>query len=86
MTRIISYLLLFFAINIVLNFVGSIHPFFRYAIYAGMLFYFFRSMRLRMPRSKAGSYTYQEPPRPKHNNQGNVIDVEFTERETSSGQ
>lgn len=85
MTKIILYIFLFFILNIVMSALRSINPIFGYVLYAGLIFYFFRSLRFRMPRSQAGSYTYQEPVNPTPRNNGDVIDVEYTEHEEKSG-
>lgn len=84
MFKIIQFLILFIVLNVIFNFVASIHPALRYVVYAGMFIYFFRSFRLSMPKSRAGTYTYQEPNNPPPSN-GDVIDVEYTEREEKSG-
>lgn len=83
MFKILKFILLFIVINTLFNYVVSFHPALRYVVYAGLLIYFFRSFRLRMPRSRAGTYTYQEPNNPPPSN-GDVIDVEYTEREEKS--
>ena len=85
MFKIIRYLLLFILINMIFNALIGIHPLFRYVVYAGLIFYFFRSMRLLAPRSRPGNYTYQEPVHSTPRNKGDVIDVEFTEHEEKSG-
>lgn len=85
MTKLISTIIFILVLNLILNALVGINPLFRYLIYAAAMIYFFRSLRFRMPRSQAGSYTYQEPVNPTPRNNGDVIDVEFTEREDKSG-
>jgi hypothetical protein len=85
MTKIILYIFLFFILNLVMSALRSINPILGYVLYAGLIFYFFRSLRFRTPRSQAGSYTYQEPVHPTPRSNGDVIDVEFTEHEEKSG-
>lgn len=85
MTGIISYILIFFVLNVILNAVIRFNPLLGYMLYAGLIFYWFRSIRLRMPKSRPGNYTYQEPINPTPRSNGDVIDVEFTEREDKSG-
>ena len=85
MFKIIRYLLLFILINMIFNALIGINPMFRYVVYIGLMFYFFSSMRFVAPRSRPGNYTYQEPINPTPRNNGDVIDVEFTEREDKSG-
>lgn len=85
MTRLISTIIFILVFNLIFNALVGINPLFRYLIYAAAMIYFFRSMRFVAPKSRPGSYTYQEPVNPTPRNNGDVIDVEYTEHEEKSG-
>ncbi len=85
MTRLISTIVFILVLNLLFNALIGINPILRYVIYAAAIIYFFRSFRFVAPKIRPGSFTYQEPVNPTPRNNGDVIDVEFTEHEEKSG-
>ena len=77
MLSIIKYILYFLVLNSILNVVFRINPILGYILYFVLIAYWFSGFRFKTRSFRNIKQTY-ESPKPKVT--GDVIDVEFTER------
>lgn len=78
MFSLIKYILYFLVLNVVINAIFRINPILGYIIYFGLIAYWFSGFRFKTRQFRSTTPNYE---RPKPKVSGDVIDVEFTERE-----